>query len=446
MACRDFPAREQGIYRLYIPTGGGKTLSSLRFALNHARRWKKRRIFYFLPYIAVTEQNAQEIRRALADEYGQVEEGLALEHHSNLLPDDEKQYAQLTERWDAPLILTTTVQFFNTLFLGKPQSARRMHSLAGAVLIFDEAQSLPVECLHLFNMACNFLAGFCGVTIVLCTATQPRLGGLNRPLLFNNPVDLIPDCHEKFERLERTIILVILNTKEAVYRLYRLLRETGNSLPPGERPSLFYLSTRLCPAHRLDRLDRLRRELERLPAAGRRNRPPVICFTTPLIEAGVDISFDCVIRSVMGLDSIAQAAGRCNRHGRDGPREVSVVNSAEERLNRLSRFGSGLRQPSTFCTGSVRKDIFLWRPRQLISIFRTIITEKANGWITPISPVKGRGAQNTLMDLFSLNLTGRTLLSSSQPGLAQAFHTAGKQFEGRREPAGSLAPDGERRG
>jgi CRISPR-associated endonuclease/helicase Cas3 len=461
-ACRDFNADCSGIYRLYVPTGGGKTLSSLRFALHHAAQEKKRRIFYFLPYITIIEQNAREIRRALSGVEGKAGEELVLEHHSNLLMDDdddeeaEEKHKLLTERWDAPIVLTTTVQFFNALFLGKTQAARRLNSLADAVLIFDEVQSLPVECLHLFNLACNFLSEICGATIVLCTATQPRLSGLGRPLLYSEPADLLPDYRRSFDDLQRTDIvnkrdclgydsprlrdmilgllprrptlLTILNTKKAAQQLYECLREYNETLPPGGQFHLFYLSTGLCARHRLDKLDTIRRELKQADSAHGGTGPPVVCVTTQLIEAGVDISFDCVIRSWAGLDNIAQAAGRCNRHGRHTKREVYVINSTEEDLTYLKPIAAG-GQATFDVLPSIQKDGCLsLAPEAIDAYFQTYYHGKDTEMDYPVFLRNTTRVQTTLIDLLSLNresMKNSTVVYSKLP---QSFQTAGRYF------------------
>ncbi|MDD3744372.1 MAG: CRISPR-associated endonuclease Cas3'', partial [Lentimicrobiaceae bacterium] len=176
--CLEFSNRPKGLYQLTVPTGGGKTLASLRFALNHACKYKMERIIYIIPYTSIIDQNADVARKILEDknEYDNYIDHIVLEHHSNLTPEKEStQQKLLSENWDAPVVFTTMVQFLEALFGYGTRNARRMHQLANAVLIFDEIQTLPVRCVHLFNLAIRFLLQGCGSTVVLCTATQPIL-------------------------------------------------------------------------------------------------------------------------------------------------------------------------------------------------------------------------------------------------------------------------------
>jgi CRISPR-associated endonuclease/helicase Cas3 len=172
--CLKYATKDKGVFQLTVPTGGGKTLSSLRFAINHAMEHKMDRIIYVIPYTSIIDQNADKVREILepSDERSQI----VLEHHSNLTPEKENEMQKmLAQNWDAPVVFTTMVQFLETLFGGGTRSARRMHQLANAVIIFDEIQTLPIKCVHMFNLAIRFLVKACGTTVVLCTATQPLL-------------------------------------------------------------------------------------------------------------------------------------------------------------------------------------------------------------------------------------------------------------------------------
>jgi len=336
-SCAKAGSRAVGIYKLEVPTGGGKTLASLRFALEHARRNALDRIIYVIPYLSILNQTASDIHKAL-----KVDNNVIVEHHSNFLPDDLEQYELLTDRWDAPIILTTQVQFLESVFSAKGGDLRKLHNMARSVIIFDEAQSLPIKCVHLFNSAVNFLSRVCGSTILLCTATQPLLDTAIRPVLFSeNPG--IADCGPAPERtrivnammpggytypqlaafvLEKhtNSTLIIVNTKAAAKMLYEQLKHV-------ETPVL-HLSTNMCSAHRDMVIETLRHHLA--------SREPVICVSTQLIEAGVDISFECVIREIAGLDSILQAAGRCNRNGEFGEvKNVYIINIMGENLDKL---------------------------------------------------------------------------------------------------------------
>lgn len=277
--CLRAAIRPKGIYRLDVPTGGGKTLSSLRFALNHANNHKLDRIIYVIPYLSVLEQTADEIKKALQVEH---DEDFILEHHSNFEVSENEEEAQayhlLAERWESPIILTTMVQFLESIYSCKNSNLRKFHNMANAVIIFDEVQSLPLKCVHLFNEAINFLHFCGGSSVLLCTATQPTLDEADKPIYLSDGPALIPDMSEKFSKLKRTHIvnktlpggysyddlkefilekyseegncLVILNTKRDAVKLYLLLQQYIEQ-NPHKQIKLFHLSTSMCPAHRL---------------------------------------------------------------------------------------------------------------------------------------------------------------------------------------------------
>jgi CRISPR-associated endonuclease/helicase Cas3 len=363
--CEEFASNPSGIYTLSIPTGGGKTLASLRYALKHAKKFKKERIIYIVPYTTIIEQNAQEVRDILnKDEY-------ILEHHSNVMnekvaEDDRydltaKKLRLAKDNWDSPIIFTTMVQYLNVFYSRGTRNIRRLHNLANSILIFDEVQSVPIKCTSLFNESLNFLNDYCNSSIVLCTATQPALDFVENKLKISANAEMIRDMKnvsESFKRvdiidkttpqglnavelkelIERELkkvnsILVILNTKTAVRKLFEELNIDSTN-ESGFK--LFHLSTNMCPAHRKKVLTDVKKAL----LAGER----VICLSTQLIEAGVDISFECVFRSLAGLDSIAQAAGRCNRHGKDDIRNVYIIKSADEVLTNLKEIKIGAEQ------------------------------------------------------------------------------------------------------
>ena len=342
--CIEFSEKPCGIYRLYVPTGGGKTLSSLRFAVSHCKKYKKERIFYIIPFNTIIDQVSGVIKDIMGGE-------AVLEHHSNIVSDDER-YSYYTQRWEHPVILTTMVQFLDTLFKGGTKSVRRFHTLCNSVIIFDEIQTLPPKCVHLFNSAVNFLNQFCNTTVVLCTATQPQLNAVKIPVRLSEEPDIVRDYTESFMEFKRTeiidktqhpmnvkelcgfiseqlktknTILVILNTKRSAAELYREVRSVNKNT--------VLLSTALCKAHRAD-------VLERVKSAGENDK--FVCVSTQLIEAGIDISVDCVIRALAGVDSIAQAAGRCNRNGEyQGLRQVYIVKPSWEDVSRLTEIREG---------------------------------------------------------------------------------------------------------
>lgn len=324
--CREAAFLDHNLYQLAVPTGAGKTLSSLRFALYCAKQHHKRHIFYVAPFKSILEQNAEEIRKTL-----DMPE-MVLEHHSDVVREDDElwRYERLIENWDeVPVIVTTAVQFLNTLFKEKRSNVRRFHSLCDSVIIVDEAQALPVKTIGPFNLAVNFLTQVCNTTAVLCTATQPlfsevqenrmlpskrmteELSAFERAFRRVEYHDCTEDCgsgfsteqaaefvREKSRQFEQ--ILLILNTKSSAKKVFEQLK--GNV-----EGRLFHLSTLMCAQHRSDVLNEIRKAL----ADGEK----VICVSTQLVEAGVDFSFQCVIRSLAGLDNLIQAAGRCNRNG-----------------------------------------------------------------------------------------------------------------------------------
>jgi CRISPR-associated endonuclease/helicase Cas3 len=358
--CKNRAEQPQGIYTLTVPTGGGKTYASLRFALHHAKKHSLERIIYIIPYTSIIEQNAAAIRYAI-ERVGEVPPWV-LEHHSNLEPEQQTWHSKLVaENWDAPIVMTTMVQFLETLFSGGTRGVRRLHQLANSVVIFDEVQTLPINCTHLFCNALNFLTANAQTTAVLCTATQPLLDKLNKPekgqLVIPKENELIDNVSDLFEQLKRVDIsnktkpegwskeeiaalalselnnkdscLVIVNTKAWAQALYL---ECSKKL---DKESVFHLSTHQCSAHRSALFSTIHKRLEA--------KLHVLCFSTQLIEAGVDIDFASVIRFLAGLDSIAQAAGRCNRNGRLETATVHVVNPAQETIDQLTDIRAPLK-------------------------------------------------------------------------------------------------------
>ncbi len=338
--CRDMAEQPGGVLRLNVPTGGGKTLSSLRYALAHAQKYGKQRILFVSPLLSILDQNAKAIRKALMDD------GIVLEHHSNLVQPEEIKEAQeqldsrelLLAAWDSPVIITTLVQLLETLFSGRTGSIRRMCALCGSVIVIDEVQTVPSKMLSQFTLAVNFLAEVCGATVLLCSATQPCIEQTAHPLC-SLPRALVPYDPSLWQVFERTALhdlgemsagqlaafalkrmqtvqslLIVCNKKAQAETLYRQLAGKGFCL--------FFLSASLCPAHRKKAIQELRAQLDRArqPGAAR-----VICVSTQVIEAGVDISFAEVIRLAAGMDSVVQAAGRCNRNGEAGPGSLSPV-------------------------------------------------------------------------------------------------------------------------
>ncbi|WBF68507.1 CRISPR-associated helicase Cas3' [Desulfovibrio subterraneus] len=325
-----------GVFSLTVPTGGGKTYSSLAFALKHAMHHGLRRIIYVIPYTSIIEQNAEVFRKALGNE---LADRALLEHHSTYIhPDEGKEgmdetssasdtlrFRLATQNWDAPLVVTTSVQFFESLFASRSSGCRKLHNIANSVIILDEAQMLPPQILQPSVAALRELAANYGTSIVLCTATQPALAKAGR-LKVGFPEgkirEIIPANRKAvlFSVFRRTQIvqlgvrddadiasrlrnhdqvLCIVNKRQHARDLFMTL---------GKADGHFHLSARMYPAHRKQVLNAIRKRLE--------ERLPCRVVSTSLVECGVDVDFPHVYRATAGLDSIAQAAGRCNREGK----------------------------------------------------------------------------------------------------------------------------------
>ena len=349
--------RPTGIYQLSVPTGSGKTLSSLRFALQHALKLDKKRIIIVIPYTTIIDQTAREIRSVL-----QCDDAI-LEHHCNVVVDEdnndnENSYSSATikptERWDVPIVITTQVQFLDAIFSDSNTNLRRLQALTNSVIIFDEVQSLPIHCTYLFNLAVNFLRDFCNTTALLCTATQPNLDALEHPIRVSpnasligniegmdeafNRVQLVDNCvvggsavtdiaNLLLQYADSEDVLCVVNTTKQACELF----QSVSDLVDLEKLDVCHLSTRMCPAHRMAVLETTRRQLQ----ISQKQRKKILCVSTPLIEAGVDISFPRVFRAITGLPSIAQTAGRCNRHGELHCGYVHLIDFANERLGSL---------------------------------------------------------------------------------------------------------------
>ncbi|MBQ6994320.1 MAG: CRISPR-associated helicase Cas3' [Lachnospiraceae bacterium] len=336
--CFDFAKRETGIYRLNVPTGAGKTLSTLRYALEHAKVYGKKRIIFIIPLLSVIDQNAKVFHEYLGNS------GNILEHHSNVIRErteaDEKENeyndGYLQEDWNGyPIIISTLVQLLEILFAHKTSTISRLQALSDSVIVFDEIQSLPKKTTEMFNVAMNFLKTHCNTTIILSSATQPCLETVEWPIeLADNPdmVKLSESELEVFNRAEiidkitpygmsddeleefceelirdTSSLLVICNTKKEARDLFCRLNDKGN-----ENCEVFHLSTAMCQAHRVNVLVDIQRKLDTVQKKPQESKK-IICVATQMVEAGIDFSFQCVVRLLAGLDNLTQAAGRCNR-------------------------------------------------------------------------------------------------------------------------------------
>lgn len=457
---RAFETEEHGIYRAFVPTGGGKTLSTMALALRMAGRYGKDHIFFIEPYLTILEQNAKDVREkcAAGDD--------VFEHHSNVLFENDKDgeklaaYEKRSQRWEAPIIFTSLVQLLEALYGGKSAAARRFCALANSVIVIDEVQAVPLTSQFLFNLGMSFLSEICGCLVILCTATPPSLERLPYPL--RPRCDIVPDTAALYKAFCRTEIdtslaegrpleaeeiaealcekqeaegsvLAIMNTKSLARKLCEAVRRRMPESVP-----VYYLSTCLCAAHRTQKLD----EIKRLLAAGK----PVVCVTTQLIEAGVDISFPCVFRALAGLDSVLQAAGRCNRHGEEQRKAVYVVKCAgEERaLSYLPEIQSGQKAAQRVMSEMNGAD--LQSPDAIAAYYGHYYASKALEMAFPLSGPLG----GSVLELLGANrearrecgkMTGHPIAVDM---LAQSFRTAGRAYHPiPEETRGVLAPWGE---
>lgn len=352
-ACGKPEGPSHGIFRLNVPTGGGKTLSSLRYALAQAEKYWKRRVIFVIPLLSVIEQNASVIREYVGDD------SLVLEAHSNVVTENrenmtEEQYA-LMESWDAPIVITTLVQFMNTVFKDKTSCIRRFHSLTDSVIIIDEVQNVPADKLSLFNLAVNFLSVIGKSTVVLCSATQPDTADkkIEHPLAVR-PKEIIPFDEDIWKAFKRTNIIDAgsCSSRNAPIKIRQLTAGSSSSLVICNKKSqaafiyryflekdieCFHFSAGMCMEHRKEILEQIRQELE---TEGR--NAPLICIATQAIEAGVDISFDTVVRIMAGMDHIIQADGRNNRNGkRKNLSNTHILRLTDEDLRMLPEIGRG---------------------------------------------------------------------------------------------------------
>ncbi len=452
LSCMQRASGKQGLYYLTVPTGGGKTFASLRFALHHAMKHKLDRIIYVIPYTSIIDQNASEVAKIFAA----VSHEIVLEHHSNLVPDKDTQRNRiLSENWDAPIVFTTSVQFLDTLFSGGTRSVRRMHQLAKSVIIFDEIQTLPIKTVHLFNNAINLLTGICSSTVVFCTATQPLLHSVDASkgaVPYSSELEIVdyPPLYKVLKRVnvqdclkdggwmedelaERVMdllqakgsVLVVANTKATAKNLYVICKRLFKNV--------FHLSTSMCPKHRKDTLGRVLDDLDPV------NPQPVICISTQLIEAGVDADFGAVIRCLAGLDSIAQAAGRCNRSGlqKNGLGVVQIVNLKAENLANLREMKIAqkvtLRILDEFRKTPEEFDYDLIGPNAMKRFYKYYFFQRSHEMSYRLSRNE-IGRDDDMLSLLSTNFESFAAYSRSNDKakppyyLWQSFKTAGKNF------------------
>lgn len=435
--CIRFAEHPAGIYCLPIPTGGGKTLSSLAYALEYCKRHPEtERIIYVSPFISITEQNAQVFRDAIGnDEW-------ILEHHSAVVRSEEteqedyrrNQSLKYDINWEEPFICTTFVQFMNTLFSDKKESIRRMHRLSNAVVIIDEVQAMPLKCVNTFNYMINFLNAVCNTNVILCTATQPALEEAERPICYSEPKYMIKNRSNWFDKFERVkictagmerahtfeslqdeivrqtaeyqSILVVLNTKSAVRKLYDMLK--------AQNIHTEYLTTNLCAEHRSDKIASIKKTLAK-------KQERIVVVSTNLIEAGVDISFECVYRSMAGLDSLAQTAGRCNRNGELEWGMIYLISLEGENsgnMEELQRNAKAAENVICQYNQSGESDSILM-PRWMDEYYKTVYLDGADKMNFPI-----KALDTNVVVLLSKGFMSREIKNL----MNQAYQTAGRAY------------------
>lgn len=440
--CREAAEKEPGIYRLNVPTGGGKTLSSLRYALAHAAKHGKSRIIFTSPLLSILEQNSRVIRDYIDDE------SVILEHHSNIINDGKtplelERYELLSENWSAPVIITTLVQLLNTMFDGKTASVRRFHALTNAVIVIDEVQTVPSKLITLFNLTISFLAKMCGTTVILCSATQPPFEETEHPVTEGvSPLfELTPEITNVFKRTEIEFsgncqttdiadfakeklktadsLLIVCNKKSDASKIFEQIDD--------ENINAFHLSASMCIAHRNFTLERIYESLKS-------KTKKTVCVSTQVIEAGVDISFECVIRLAAGMDSVIQSAGRCNRNGEGAELgKVYIINAKDENLSKLYDIAVSKRatQELLFQYGESpsRFDFDLSSKKAVDYYYKSLYkAQREHGVLCHDYPLSNG---NSVYSLLSENkrYLKEDKLAEMRFFINQAFSEAGKQFE-----------------
>lgn len=343
--CKENSKLPNGIYKLNVPTGGGKTLSVLRYAVNHAKKYNSTRIILVSPLLSILDQNADVVRSAVGND------SVILEHHSNIVRDaddyeEDIKLDTLKENWDAPIIITTLVQLLNTMFAGGSSNIKRFNSLSNSIIVIDEIQTLPTKVTSMFNLMCNYLSNVCNTTIVLCSATQPSLESVKHKIV-DEISDLVPYDYDIWKSFERTVLidagqkteseltdfileksvstqslLLVCNTKKEAEYFYKRIKDNID-----DRTFVYHLSASLCQQHRKDVIMDLRKKLN--------ENKKVVMISTQVIEAGIDVSFSTVVRITAGMDSVIQASGRCNRNHEMDLSEVYIVTLNGEKLGQL---------------------------------------------------------------------------------------------------------------
>ena len=438
--CRIRAESPCSVCRLNVPTGGGKTLSALRYALAHAEKWNKERIIFVTPLLTILEQNAAVIHQFIGDD------SIILEHHSNVVRTEEPAetldlHELAAESWDSPVIITTLVQLLNTMFSGKTTSIRRYHALCNAVVVIDEVQTVPDKMLSLFNTTVSFLSRICGTTFLLCSATQPCFDQAEHPLCFEDGCDIVPYEKKLWQPFRRTRIqnpgamrledipgfadgilskcgslLIICNKKSEAEFLYRQMAS--------DDLNCYHLSSAMCMAHRRDMLQKIEGSLHDYCKTGRRT----LCISTQVMEAGVDISFGSVIRLAAGMDSVVQSAGRCNRNGENPTGgDVYVVPCMDENLSMLREIQNAklatLALLNKFSRNPEELENDLASDASVAEYYRKLYSSEDQGY------QQFAVGRRTLFDLLSGNSAADEGDENQEFTLHQAFKTAGNLFK-----------------
>lgn len=460
-SCFEYGNKEKGIYTCSAFTGAGKTLSSLRFALKQAEKYHMKHIFIIAPYTSILDQNADVIRNILEDE--DTKGTIVLECHSNVslekkenVYESEEKFDIVSETWNVPVIITTMVQFLETMFGSGTRAIRRMHQFQNCVFVFDEIQTLPLKATYLFNWGLEYLINCCNCSALLCTATQPCLDKIGEEKYHLHITDeIITDLQKHFNSLKRidfidktvggtakstisevaeyiknemqeiTSFLAVVNTKPEAKELFEKVKKFNIA------DEYYHLSTDMCPAHRKQIINQIK--------DGLKNNKKIICISTRLIEAGVDLSFQGALRFTAGLDSIIQTAGRCNRNnelkdknGNSVCGKVAIFMLEDEKLGSLEELKIGQkcieRVIRRFSNG--KEEIELINPEIIESYFKYYYLEFSEDLLK----YNISGTETTILDLLSDNTISynkyRQKYTEGWPyPYRQAFKTAWENFE-----------------
>lgn len=436
------------IYRLSLPTGSGKTLTSLRFAIKNALQGK-RHAYFVMPLLSIIDQNAGEIRKYVGND------SLILEHHSNVVSDGDNYEDEvggikpaLQIDWHEPIIITTLVQFLLTCFGGKSSSIRRFHSLTDSIIVLDEVQTVPTKMLSLFNLVINFLSTIGKSIVVLCSATQPTLRETEHPMIVGDELLELPDeIQNVFKRVNikaeapRSLaaigervgelihkvrsVLVVCNVKNEAKNLYNMTANISGDI------RCFHLSANMCVAHRMKEIKAITNALEQIKL-NPDIAPRVVCIATQVIEAGVDVSFESVIRLEAGMDNIVQAAGRCNRHGeiKEGA-EAYIIRNTDNGLQKLSEIKAAQDATENLLTYLAERnelDQELDSRESVDRYYRNLYESQKVGYQDFTIPEKAEPNAKSIYKLLAGNVGFRREYKDDGFFLKQAQKTAGRLF------------------